>query len=996
MQKTFIFSLFIILYFFLCTSLFANNRIKYNFNPQWKVHIGDPRGAEKVDFDDNEWKEVTLPYAWNENEAFKVDIHHLSTGIAWYRKHFKIPAAPKGKKIFLEFEGVRQAGEFYLNGIFIGRHENGVMAVGFDITNQVKPYPEENVIAVRTDNDWNYKEKYTNTTFQWNNNNFNANYGGIPKNVWLHVTDKLYQTLPLFSTLGTEGVYIYAQNIDIPSRTAEITAKSQIRNEYDIAKTFEYEVLIEDMNGNTIKTFNGGTTLLSPGGTTLIEASAIVDSLNFWSWGFGYLYNVYTSIKVASKPVDVVKTRTGFRKTKFADGMIELNDRVLMMKGYAQRTSNEWPAVGMSVPPWLSDFSNRMIVEGNGNLVRWMHVTPWKQDVESCDRVGLIEAMPAGDSEGDVKGRQWEQRVELMRDAIIYNRNNPSILFYEGGNEVISEEHMQELKDLRDRYDPYGGRAAGSREMLDSEVAEYGGEMLYINKSADIPFWAMEYCRDEGLRKYWDEFSPPYHKDGMGAGHINVSGSKVINARRYNRNQDSQAIEDIRRWFDYWVMRPGTGKRVSSGGVNIIFSDTNTHYRGAENYRRSGEVDPMRIPKDSYFCHKVMWDGWVDDLVPHIHILGHWNYQNGTVKDMYVVSSADKVELHVNGKSLGFGKQAYRFLYTFKDVAFQPGNIQAIGYDVDGNELCTDEKRTVGEPVSIKLTVHKAPDGMLANNADMALIDVEVADENGDRNPIAFNKINFELEGPAEWLGGIAKGMDNYIMAKSLPVELGINRVLIRSTTKEGLIKLRAKSDGLNPATVQIETKAIKVVDGLTNNNPAANLPSYLDRGPTPKGKSFHITRHPVEIVSANAGVNSKQVKYSFDDNELTKWSNDGNIKSGWIEYNFTEPAMVDEIDLKLDNWRRRSYPLRISVDGKVVFTGNTEKSLGYINISNFKPVLGQQLKIELTGTHSDRDGYDYEELDPEKQAAEIAKREDEGKGMLGIVEIEVYENINE
>src|SRR5690606_30589381 len=142
---------------------------------------------------------------------------------------------------------------------------------------------------------------------------------------------------------------------------------------------------------------------------------------------------------------------------------------------------------------------------------RWMHVTPWKQDVESCDRVGLIQAMQAGDAEKDVEGRRWEQRVELMRDAIIYNRNSPSIFFYECGNESISEAHMIEMKKVRDTYDPYGARAIGSREMLDSKNSEYGGEMLYINKSAGQPMWSMEYSRDEGLRKYWDEFTPPFH-----------------------------------------------------------------------------------------------------------------------------------------------------------------------------------------------------------------------------------------------------------------------------------------------------------------------------------------------------------------------------------------------------------------------------------------------------------------------------------------------------
>lgn len=85
-----------------------------------------------------------------------------------------------------------------------------------------------------------------------------------------------------------------------------------------------------------------------------------------------------------------------------------------------------------------------------------MHITPWKQDIESCDRVGLIQAMQAGDAEKDREGRQWEQRTELMRDAIIYNRNNPSILFYECGNESISREHMIEMKAIRDKYDPHG------------------------------------------------------------------------------------------------------------------------------------------------------------------------------------------------------------------------------------------------------------------------------------------------------------------------------------------------------------------------------------------------------------------------------------------------------------------------------------------------------------------------------------------------------------
>ena len=329
-----------------------------------------------------------------------------------------------------------------------------------------------------------------------------------------------------------------------------------------------------------------------------------------------------------------------------------LNDRVLMVHGYAQRTSNEWPAVGLSVPAWLSDYSNALMVESGGNVVRWMHVTPWKQDIESCDRVGLIQAMPAGDAEKDVEGPRWQQRTALMRDAIIYNRNNPSILFYECGNESISREHMLEMKKIRDTYDPSGGRAIGSREMLDIDEAEYGGEMLYINKSHKHPMWAMEYCRDEGLRNYWDAYSYPFHKEGDGP----LYRGKP--ATDYNRNMDQLAVEMVRRWYDYWRERPGTGTRVSAGGVKIVFSDTNTHHRGESNYRTSGVTDAMRIPKDAFYAHQVMWSGWVDDEAARTYIIGHWNYPAGTVKPVYVVSTADEVELLLNGRSMGKGRRS--------------------------------------------------------------------------------------------------------------------------------------------------------------------------------------------------------------------------------------------------------------------------------------------------------------------------------------------------
>ena len=787
----------------------ASERKKYNFNSEWKLRIGDFPKAKDTKFDDSKWKQVTLPHAFNEDEAFKLSIEQLTDTVVWYRKSFQIPELKSNQKVFVEFEGVRQRGDFYLNGHYLGRHENGVMAVGFDLTPHIKE--GENVIAVRTDNDWMYREEGTNSKFQWNDRNFNANYGGIPKNVFLYVTDNVYQTLPLYSNLKTTGVYVYAQDFDIQGRKATIHAESEVRNDSKATRQFSYQVTILDADGKLMKTFQGDKVTLKAGETKTVKASAILHNLHFWSWGYGYLYTVKTALKDDNNQIfDEVSTRTGFRKTRFAEGKIWLNDRVIQMKGYAQRTSNEWPAVGLSVPAWLSDFSNDLMVKGNANLVRWMHATPWKQDVESCDRVGLIQAMPAGDAEKDREGRQWEQRVELMRDAIIYNRNNPSILFYECGNKAISREHMIEMKAVRDKYDPFGGRAIGSREMLDIREAEYGGEMLYINRSEHHPMWATEYCRDEGLRKYWDEYSYPFHKEGDGPLY------KGQPATDYNRNQDELAITMIARWYDYWRERPGTGNRVSSGGTKIIFSDTNTHYRGAENYRRSGVTDAMRIEKDAFYAHQVMWDGWVDTEKDQTYIIGHWNYPDNTVKPVQVVSTGEEVELFLNGNSLGKGKRQYNFLFTFDNVAFKPGKLEAVSYNKAGKEISRYAVNTAGEPASLKLTAIQNPEGFHADGADMTLIQVEVVDKDGQRCPLDNRTIQFTLKGQAEWRGGIAQGKNNHILDTNLPVECGINRALIRSTTAAGKVTLTAQAKGLLSASLTLETVPVKVTGGLS------------------------------------------------------------------------------------------------------------------------------------------------------------------------------------
>ena len=1008
--------------------LAATGRERINFNADWRLCVGDVPEAAEVEFDDSRWQRVTLPYAFNGDEAFRKDIVDLTDTICWYRKVFSLTShpSPLTAKYFIEFEGVRQGADVYLNGHHVGFSENGVMACGFDLT----PYITKgrNVLAVRCDNSWTYRSRRHDSRYQWNDRNFNANYGGIPKNVWLHVTDRLYQTLPLYSDLGTTGTYVYATDFDIPNRKATIHVESEVKNEDNKPRTFFLTVVVKDKDGNKIAGFNGSEKLtLQPGETIIAKAEKELRGLHFWSWGYGYLYTVETYLRETLDDAgsDRVVTRTGFRKTRFGEGKIWLNDRCLMVHGYAQRTSNEWPGVGLSVPAWLSDYSNGLMVESGGNVVRWMHVTPWKQDVESCDRVGLIQAMPAGDAEKDVEGARWAQRTELMRDAIIYNRNNPSILFYECGNESISREHMLVMKDIRDEYDPHGGRAIGSREMLDIDEAEYGGEMLYINKSKKHPMWAMEYCRDEGLRKYWDEWSYPYHKEGEGPLY------RGNPATEYNHNMDQLAIEMVRRWYDYWRERPGTGTRVSSGGVKIVFSDTNTHHRGESNYRTSGVVDAMRIPKDAFYAHQVMWSGWVEPEEAKTYIIGHWNRapllspqqgespqkvkllpnlgEAGKGLPVYVVSTGDEVELFLNGRSLGKGRQSYRYLFTFDDVPFEPGTLEAVANDGSRYKL-----ETAGEPYQLRLTAIENPQGTKADGADMVLFQVEVLDREGHRCPLDDRMIHFELSGEAKWIGGIAtrqnsdmqrpdenrsEGLldaaatknisDNYVGAMNLPVECGVNRVLVRTTPNAGEIHLSAYAEGVKPAFIKVQSSEVRVESDL----PQLTLKSRLDRGETPLTASYTEQAQSIGIVSANAGYDSEHAWRSYDDNELSEWKNDGRLSTAWITYKLAKETIVDDVCLKLTGWRLRSYPIEIYAGKTLIWSGETERSLGYIHLKPTKLVKTDEITIRLKGAGKDKDAFGGIVEVAEPAAGELdlfkAKNGGEANHELRIVEIE-------
>ncbi|HEX3719361.1 MAG TPA: beta galactosidase jelly roll domain-containing protein [Verrucomicrobiae bacterium] len=291
----------------------------YNFNSGWKFIRQDVANAELVAFDDSKWSDVNAPHTFNDIDTFDELISHSGgerheyMGIAWYRKHFNLPADAKDGKVFLEFEGLKQAGRFWVNGKFAGKYENGITPCGLDITPFVNFGDAENVIAVKVDNSNDYKEEATGVGFEWMGRAFNPNYGGLNRDIWLHLTGKVYQTLPLYENLQTTGIYVYPSNFSISNRTCDVNVESQVRNESSDPQSITLTAVVVDAGGVTRATFQSKASDLVGRQTEIFKATGKLTGANFWSDDHPALYDVYCILTVNGNVVDAQKIKTGFR-----------------------------------------------------------------------------------------------------------------------------------------------------------------------------------------------------------------------------------------------------------------------------------------------------------------------------------------------------------------------------------------------------------------------------------------------------------------------------------------------------------------------------------------------------------------------------------------------------------------------------------------------------------------------------------------------------------
>lgn len=846
----------IVAFLFFGVSVQAGSRLVLNFNPDWKFIKADMPAAAQADFDASSWTTVSTPHTFNDTDTFD----HYSpggmlgetnqwSGRTWYRKTFTLPEAARGKKVYIEFEAVRQVADVYLNGHFLGSCKNGFIPFGFDLTPFVQ-FGKPNVLAVMCDNRFMISqttdpgvqlstyEKQVNAMspndvdgiqanqIPWNNPQWHPPLGGIYRNVRLYVTDPLHISLPLYDFLKTDGPYAYAT--EISDASAKIGVEVPIENGRGSGGKIEVTVRIVDHDGNTVLVLKKGGSIAADT-QSRFTFSGTIKNPQLWEPDYPYLYRVVCSVRSDGKEVDSAEIPLGIRavhwdiKTGFW-----INGHHLKLHGWGQRPTDEWPGLGTAQPDWLHFYTLQLMKEAGGNFIRWGHCAGGPDMIRAGDELGLIADQPGVDGESDTVGAPWKIRAAAFRDTVIYFRNDPSILIWEGGNQKVTRAHAEELRQYVEQYDPHGGRAYSQRR-ADETTGEFMDVTIGTEGSHEVsrlPVVEGEYDREESPRREWDNFSPPDF------------GYPQAQGQTYDLTAERYAINEVSQYVDK------TGAPNECGGANWIFSDSTSGGRNtAEVSRASGEVDGVRLPKEAYYVCQSMFRN-----DPQVHIIGHWNYAAGTKKTIYVTSNCSNVELFVNGKLLGHGAKSDRYLFTFPDVAFEPGEIKAVADNGD-KPLASDSIRTTGEPVALRMTPITGPSGLCADGSDVALIDVEAIDAAGQRCPTFDQRVDFSCNGPGIWRGGYNSGKANSINQKFLDLECGINRVAVRSTLTPGDISVTATCPGLKSASIVIPSHAFEVENGYSQIMPA--MPAVVLSGTHPDWSLLAAATPPMTVTTA-------------------------------------------------------------------------------------------------------------------------------------------------
>jgi beta-galactosidase len=734
---------------------------------------GDLFGPSRGNFDVSDWRTVDLPHDWavelpyvqadelNDFGDHPLGRNYPATSIGWYRRVFTLPATDAGRRISLEFDGIFRDAIIALNGHLVGRNFSGYAPFRADISDLVT-WGASNVLVVRADatehEGWFYEG------------------AGIYRHVWLVKTHPVH--------VGHWGTFITSR---VTGRTATVTVSTEVENESDAAATCRAVQTIHDRAGKAVATARSLPVQVPAWGRAEIKQQLPVEHPELWSIETPTMYSMTTALETTGTVVDQYETTFGIRSMRWDPNQgFFLNDKHVVLKGTCNHQDHA--GVGAALPDRLQEYRISRLKAMGSNAYRTSHNPPAPELLDACDRLGMLVLDENRTFSSEAEGTSQLERL-IRRD-----RNHPCVFAWSLANEEGSDQGNTRgvrmattLRRLARTLDPArpvtaamnGGWGAGFSLVVDVQGFNYG----------DGPKMDQFHARFPQLPAMGSEVASTVSTRGI---YANDPEKGYVSA--YDVNFPPWAAR-AETWWTTYAARPWLGGGFVWTGFD--YRGEPTPYKWPCTSSHFGIMDTCGFPKDNFYYYQAWWGDQ-----PVLHLFPHWNWagREGQDIEVWAHSNLDRVELLVNGASLG-SQMMQRNSHLAWKVPYAPGTIEARGFK-DNVQVLAAKRETTGAPASIAL--HADRTSIFADGEDVAVVAVQVVDSAGRVVPTADTQLGFTVTGDGKLIG-VGNGDPSSHESDKGTTRRAFNGLccaIVQSLKRAGDLRIAASAEGLEPATL--------------------------------------------------------------------------------------------------------------------------------------------------------------------------------------------------
>jgi len=779
----------------------------------WRFSLGDFPSAINGSFDDSDWRLVDLPHDW----SIEADPHpdnpaqagggFFPGGLGWYRKQLDVPADLGDRRMLIEFDGVYHNSEVWCNGRFCGQRPYGYSSFCYDLTPYVKA-GESAMVAVRVDNS---RQKNS----RWYSGS------GIYRHVWLTIAEPI--------RVGHWGTFITTPDVS----EASATVKCEVTLTNDTMTSVPVEVvasIVGEAADTPTAQFN-----VPAGASTNTQLELELLNPKRWSPATPHLYTLRVEVKRDGQVIDQYDTRFGVRTIRFdANEGFFLNGENIKMKGMNEH--HDAGCLGAAVPDDVIRRRFQILKDMGCNAVRVAHNPASPTFLDLCDEYGLLVVEDAFDEWREGKtpfGYQlhWDQWWERdLADMIRRDRNHPSVVMWSVGNEIIEVRQgrpeglpiMSALRDVCHREDPTRPMTCGCCNTRETLAAGYGPLMDVFGYNG-------------GGGGCFD-----YEKDHARYPDMCMFASEVPHSLQ------TRGVYRTRTWYRDLKRNPNV-ERIDVPHLTDeeVFTDFDEHYQSSydnamvrisaiDSWRRTrdlpymcgefrwtgfdylgecygwpckswnfGVIDLCGFPKDTFYLYQSQWTN-----EPMVHLLPHWTWPGLEGKTIPVIgyTNCDRVELFLNGESLGSRDHDAQKMCVRWDVPYRPGTLKAVAYR-GGKEVASCVHGTAGEPAAIQL---EAEPSIRGDRTGIGHVAITVVDAEGRFVPHANPMICIGVDGPGRLIGledGDPLNTSNYKLDHRRAFH-GRMLAIVQAGEGDGKLTITAEAEHLSPANCEVQVVA--------------------------------------------------------------------------------------------------------------------------------------------------------------------------------------------